>query len=150
MREIRNIENINQFYNDYEKPRCKLAELHDTIIDYGIQEQEREIMSKSLDITLHNQKPCVSIDKYKVKFPKNGKELYKWSRELKNCMSSYFFEIENGNTSIYGFFKKESLEFAVEIQQKRIIQASGKYNHRLDEQEEKVLTKWFSRFFNED
>jgi hypothetical protein len=150
MREIRSIENINQFYAEHEKPRCTLSHIHNKIINYGIQERKKEIMSKSLTISDHNKKLCVNVDEYKVKLPQNGKDLYNWSRELDNCISSYFSEIENQNTSIYGFFKKDILKFAVEIRRKRILQASGKYNRRLDEKEEKVLTKWFSRFFGKE
>jgi hypothetical protein len=85
--------------------------------------------------------------KYEIKLPKNGKELYQWSNELRNCLSSYYKSIEKRKTTIYGFFLKNEIKFAVEIRENKIIQVKAKYNNDLNSSEKDFIFSWFDGCF---
>ena len=73
----------------------------------------------------------------------NNYELFAWSDILENCLASYEYFIELQKTTVYGFFIKNKLIFAVEICDGKIIQAYRKYNQPLDSFENKVLNLWY-------
>ena len=147
LRQLSDLSHINQFYNEQKKPKCNLYDLHDSISEYARREKEKEIIGKTIDTSKHNLKSCVKIDNYSVALPKTGDELYEWAGQLQNCMASYFKAITNNETSIYCFLKNENIDFAVEISNKHVLQASGIANARLNPNQKKVLTKWLKRFF---
>ena len=62
-------------------------------------------------------------------------------------MSGYFDWIARGETIIYGFFQNGTLLFAVEIQNGRMVQYSAKRNAKLNEDELKLLEKWYGIYF---
>ena len=83
---------------------------------------------------------------YDVKLPSTGAELLHWAETLNNCLSGYFEPIRDNTTTIYGFFKGDTIEFAVEITDKTIIQASGFCNENLTDTQNEALKTWFNRF----
>ena len=74
MNELAYLQDNSVFYEGNKKPKCKLLDIHDEIMSFSIAEREKEIIDKEIDLTLHNQKPCIKIDGYEVKLPKNGRE----------------------------------------------------------------------------
>ena len=147
LRQLSDLSHVNQFYNEQKKPKCNLYDLHDSISEYARREKEKEVIGKTIDTSKHNLKPCVTIDNYSVSLPKTGDELYDWAGQLQNCMASYFEAIKMNETSIYCFFKNDSIDFAVEMKNKHVAQANGIANARLNPDQKKVLTKWLKRFF---
>ena len=75
---------------------------------------------------------CNNISSYSVRLPMTGKELFRWSIALENCLAGYGKKIASGKTIVYGFFENDEIKFAVEIQNKQIVQANLKYNQSLD------------------
>lgn len=146
--ELITIGDLKAVYAEYKKLRCTLMVLHDGIIDYNIERRKKEILGKDIATNKINLKPCVHIDDYEVKLPKKGDELYQWANDLSNCMASYFNTIQNNQTLIYCFFINEKIDFAIEIRNNLVIQASGLHNATLDASQKEVLGKWIKRFFN--
>lgn len=142
------IRNLKRVFEQIKKPKCTLMSLHDSLSNYDREMRKKEIIGRDLNSQKSNQKACVRIDGYEVKLPKTGDELYKWAKELNNCMASYFYSIEAGSTIIYCFFKNQRIEFAIEVRDEQIVQASSIGNKILGDIQKNVLKKWQKRFFH--
>lgn len=94
--------------------------------------------------------PCIQSDIYEIRLPQTGLELNMWGELLHNCLAGYCNQVMNGTSSIYGFFQETHLQFAVEVQNDKIIQASTKYNAPLSNEQKSVLDAWYQRFFVKD
>jgi len=94
--------------------------------------------------------PCIQSDIYTIKLPQTGLELNEWGELLHNCLAGYCNYVMDGGLSIYGFFKEAQLQFAVEVQNDKIIQASSKYNAPLSNEQKSALDAWHQRFFAKD
>jgi len=140
--------NSNVVVANFHKVSCRVQALHDEFVRCTSEERYKSTFESSLSYTKKEIKPCVAIATYEVKLPNDGKELFEWAEELHNCMAGCFESIKNSEIAIYGFFKEETLVFAVEISDNELVQASGKYNTRLTTQEGKALYKWFKLFFD--
>lgn len=79
---------------------------------------------------------------YDVKLPHTGRELFEWSERLRNCLSGYFHQIYEDQTTVYGFFRNDTIEFAAEIADKTIIQASGVCNQELTPTQQECHSKY--------
>ncbi len=143
-------ESKNIIQKNFKKVPCSTTALHNEFIRCTKYERYKEIQNKVLIYSKHDLKACKEIDTYSVKLPKNGGELFYWAENLHNCMASYFQRINTEKTIIYGFFKEDSLIFAVEISNRSIVQASAKYNATLSIKEREVMQKWFALNFLEN
>ena len=147
--QLNNFTSIEEFDRETGKIKCNINDLHDSITDYYYDKEQKNYMTgKSLDFLKDDLKPCGQIENYEVRVPKSGDELYQWAGRLQNCMASYFKSILNKDTIIYCFFKDNYIEFAVEIRDKTIIQASGIENMPLDDEQREVAIKWLRRYFS--
>jgi len=131
----------------FKKVACKAVALHDEFVRCGVEERYKYMFSKTLSYKAKEIKPCITMGRYKVRVPQTGMELFKLAESLHNCMAGYFDAIDCNETIIYCFFKDDDLQFAVEVSDGYIRQASGKYNRELLKEEEKVLEKWFQMSF---
>jgi hypothetical protein len=61
-------------------------------------------------------------------------------------MFGYANNIKSGHSIIYGVFKDDELLYAVEIQKMKIVQALGKFNRQIEEDDRKVIDIWFSEY----
>jgi len=130
----------------FTKTKCTLRSLHDEFVECSMKNRNRQIFNENITY-LHGQaKAKAKISRYYVKLPHTGGELFEWAQDLHNCLSGYFEEIRDNKTTIYGFFNEYSIEFAVEISNKRIIQASGVCNKKLTDTQNEALNIWFNRF----
>ena len=89
---------------------------------------------------------CNNISSYSVRLPMTGKELFRWSIALENCLAGYGKKIASGKTIVYGFFENDEIKFAVEIQNKQIVQANLKYNQSLDSRDVNVVNSWHQQY----
>ena len=126
--------------------RCRYDVVHDAISTYHSVLIERDMFDTEFAYEEEFINACKSVKNYKVKLPKNGRELYEWSNELANCLTSYGELIKNNQTVVFGFFIENKIKFAVEID-KKIIQASAKNNRKLTEKEQNLLLNWFFESF---
>lgn len=91
--------------------------------------------------------PCIQSDVYEIRLPQTGLELNEWGELLYNCLAGYCNRVMDGESFIYGFFQETQLQFAVEVQNDKIIQASSKYNAPLSNEQKCALDAWYLRFF---
>lgn len=131
-----------------EKVNCSIDHIHNQFIKLSKKlEYEKKELIKYVysDDQLNYLK---EIDKYTVRLPENNYELFAWSDILENCLASYEYFIESQRTTVYGFFIKNKLIFAVEIRDGKIIQAYRKYNEPLNNFENSILRKWYLNLVN--
>lgn len=129
-----------------EKVNCTLKEIHNQFIKLSkkLEYEKKELIKfQYSDIQLNYLK---QIDEYTVRLPENNYELFAWSNILENCLASYEYFIESQSTTVYGFFIKNKLIFAVEIKNGKVIQAYRKFNQPLNHFENKILNTWYSEF----
>lgn len=127
---------------NFQKVTCNVKNIHDEFIRCTKIARYNEIYNQELHYPEKILQKCTIYDDYVIKLPKDGKELFTWAEILHNCMASYFENIKNKNSIIYGFFQNDILKFAVEISNNEIIQASGKYNIGLKKDEMEVVEIW--------
>ena len=94
--------------------------------------------------------PCIQSDVYEIRLPQTGLELNEWGELLYNCLAGYCNRVMEGESFIYGFFQETQLQFAVEVQNDKIIQASAKYNAPLSNEQKRALDAWYQRLFVKD
>jgi len=131
----------------FQKVACKPVTLHNEFVQRASQKRYQYISQKTFSYTDEELKHCKQVENYQVLVPLTGQQLVAWAEYLRNCMVGYFDLINQHETTIYCFFKNNNLQFAVEISDEQIIQASGKYNRELTDEENLVLQKWFKHSF---
>ena len=131
----------------FQKVVCKPIALHDEFVRCARIERYKYISQKNLPYSSEEIKPCIWFENYQIRVPLTGQQLFNWADYLHNCMAGYFDMIVEHETIIYCFFKDERLEFAVEISDTQIVQASGKYNRELTPEENMVIQRWHKQTF---
>jgi len=127
--------------------RCRYYVVHDAISTYHDMLIEEEMFNTEFAYEEKFINACKSVKNYKVRLPKNGRELYEWSNELANCLTSYGKLINDKKTVVFGFFIENKIKFAVEIDHK-IKQASAKHNRKLTKDDHNLLLDWFFESFS--
>ena len=127
-------------FKNFKKQKIGIKELHDEFVKISREKRYKNMYESKLNYKKIKSKACIDIKGYQIKLPQNGKELLQWADILHNCMAGYFDMIQKDETIIYGFFKDSILKFAVEIDDGSLIQASGKYNSQLENEEQEILT----------
>jgi len=132
---------------NFRKARCTVTALHDEFARCQYLTRISQISEHLFVYTENELEKCTYIGGYKVQLPKSNVELYAWGEHLHNCLLTYETAVKEKGSAIYGFFTADQLIFAVQIRNDKIVQASGKYNAALDEEEKFALYEWFGRFF---
>lgn len=152
--EISLFEDTFQLFSDllidptyFNKVRCTLNSIHDEFVRATSEVYFKEIYTQKLHYTKQERATCKKAREYQVKVPRDGYMLVEWSRLLQNCLSGYFHRILDKKTIVYGFFEKKQLLFAVEIREKMIIQASGKWNNHLNQEQKNALDFWYKNIY---
>ena len=130
----------------FQKPKCSLSAIHDEIVRCSQIKRYNDLSNKQIYYNFGQEKACVRIMEYDVRLPESGEELYTWAEDLHNCLSGYFEMIYDNQTTVYGFFYEGKIEFAAEVADKTIYQASAIGNSSLDELQNEVLITWFHRY----
>ena len=132
----------------FRKVSANIKIIHDTLLRLNERFRYREIyqLDRIFKYRKEIMQKCIKIENYIVSLPKSGEELYNYAEDLQNCMASYCEAIYNNSTSIYFFFKEKQLSFAVEIRDNEVVQASKKFNAKLEEKDQKVLDVWLKQF----
>lgn len=125
-----------------EKVKCSVGQIHIQFVKLSQKLEYKNMKLIKFQYSDTQLSFLKEIDKYNVRLPQNNHELFAWSNILSNCLASYDFKIESQQTTVYGFFIKNKLIFAVEIANNSIIQAYRKHNVPLNSFENGVLNKW--------
>ena len=132
----------NSENDTFSKVKCNIKSLHDEFVKCSYSYHHQKIWNKSLQYSKKEHSRCKTIIEYEVRLPLTGSALLLWADTLHNCLSSYFSSIENNVTTVYGFFKNNIIEFAVEVVNDNIVQARGKYNMSLNKVQTDILSLW--------
>jgi len=127
-----------------EKVKCSNYQIHKQFTKLSRKLKYRRKKLNKFNYLYTQKLYLTSVGEYSVKLPLTNHELFTWADILDNCLASYEDRIENYFTTVYGFFIKSELIFAVEIRDNKIIQAYRKYNIQLNKNEKKVLDSWFN------
>ncbi len=95
----------------------------------------------------NNLKAQTKKDLFDYCLPETTHILQWWSQQLHNCMYGYSRSIHQGKTIIYGVFKDDILTYAIEIRGNKIVQALGKHNRRIEEEERAKINAWFKEIY---
>jgi len=79
--------------------------------------------------------------------PKTTHTLSDWGRNLHNCMASYSREIHKKKLIIFVIFKEKKILYAIEIRGSKIVQALGKYNQDIEEEDRKEIDEWLNKVY---
>lgn len=121
--------------------------LHDEFIRINIMRKvisRRQIVFDYLD---NDRKAQTTVEELTYRLPQNSQQLHEWSQVMHNCMYGYASAIEKGESLIYGVFREEALQYAVEIRRHRIVQALGRYNARIIEEDRNAIDRWFQKVY---
>jgi hypothetical protein len=91
----------------------------------------------------HAQYAQLEANALSFRLPLNSVELFKWAKQLRNCMYGYAEKIFLNKTIIYGVFLKDELTYAVEISKNKIIQASAVSNTPIGKEDMQRIEAWF-------
>jgi len=69
-------------------------------------------------------------------------QLNEWGGLLHNCLYGFDWRIKTKQCYIVGAFKEGKLTYAIEFDGKSILQAYGKYNSTIPEEDYKVILEW--------
>ena len=83
-----------------------------------------------------------TMEHLEFRLPKNADELYKWANTLQNCMASYVHIIREQKIYIVGVFSDNKLLYALELELYSLIQAKGKYNKQIPDNDMDVIHQW--------
>lgn len=140
------VHDLGEEVNHLPPIKANTHDLHDFLIELMNSIEDNNLFQTIYNYPIQVMKRCVTIDEYTVKVPKDGLELYNWSNILKNCLSSYNLAIESNFISIYGFFKDDILEFAIELREVKIIQAKQKFNVDITPTQKVILGEWYDSY----
>jgi hypothetical protein len=129
----------------FRKVRCNISALHDELTREIRKDTYKDIFYQKLTYTDAALNACTQVDAYHIQLPHIGKELYDWADIVHSPLASHFYQIQAKKTIIYGFFKKEILQFTIRMEDQDIIETRRKFQTFLNEQEYKVLSKWFKK-----
>lgn len=130
----------------FKKTKCTLVELHDAFVKCSHYKHYKNTFQENIIYHNGQEKAESRVLDYDIKLPHNGAELFDWAVSLHNCISGYFDQVNENRTTVYGFFSNNRIEFAVEISDNTIIQASGISNRKLSDIQNEALKTWFHRF----
>lgn len=127
--------------------RANYKEVHDYVVHMHSSLYRQTLTHQTFTYTPKELTPCIRTATYSVHVPYTGLELFEWGEKMHNCLAGYDRAILSKNKLIYGFFKEDELVFAIEIQERKIVQAKSKYNTELLSVEKDFLNSWFEQFF---
>ena len=133
----------DEMLQSIEKIKPRFDTFHDSIAHHHRLLVHHKLLEISFEYTKDEQNACIKVEPYKIRLPYNGLKLYEWSSTLQNCLSGYAKWILKKETTVYGFFRDNKLEIAVEVRNNSIIQASSKYNAKLSKEDTYLIHEWF-------
>lgn len=92
-----------------------------------------------------------SFGKYVFLYPKNTQDIKDEATQQNNCVASYIDKVIDGNCHILflrkkGFENESLVTIEVDPVQNKIVQAKGKFNRDVTEEENKAIESWNKKF----
>ena len=131
----------------FQKVRLDVTSIHDAFAAIVNRYRENMHMKIKFDYAQSVLKAQTEKEALVYRLPETVHILGEWASYLHNCMFGYATEIHEEKSLIYGVFKSHTLTYAVEIRNDRIVQALGKYNRRIDEEDRARIDAWFKEVY---
>lgn len=128
------------------KTKSNIRSIHNMLVQVNSRQRYNEMYEMKFQYTKEVKQKCIKLDNYDVILPQNGEELFRYAEQLQNCMAGYAQSIKHNWTAIYIFYKNDEIQFAAEVCENTLIQASTKYNGLLDLEDQLVLKIWMKKF----
>ncbi len=139
--------NLDVISNELSLNRVNLQTLHDDVSRvvnlYLMKEKSKNIL-KDFD---YPQEYLTLESKYKglqFKLVKNPKQLYEWANILHNCLSGYVDKVSQNLTTIIGVYVDDTIAYALEIKQHRLVQVKAKYNKSIPNYDNTIVHEWYA------
>ena len=122
--------------------------LHDEFIRINamrkVIRRRRQIVFDYLD---NDRKAQTTVEELTYRLPQDSQQLHEWAQVMYNCMYGYASAIGKGESLIYGVFREDVLQYAIEIHRHEIVQALGRYNARIIESDRDAIDRWFQKIY---
>jgi hypothetical protein len=140
-------DNINNIRENFRKVPLNFRNLHNEFI--RIQNLFKTHYSEKVIFAYHENDLKAEVQRglFSYQLPKTTHTLNTWGRTLHNCMAGYSREIHNGRSIIFAVFKEDTLCYAVEIRGSKIVQALGKYNRVIEDQDREEIDAWLKEVY---
>ncbi len=140
-------ENTNHIQEHFRKVPLNMGNLHYEFI--RIHNMLNTRYSKKVEFEYHQNDLNAQIQKDLIEYrlPETTHILQGWAAQLHNCMSGYSRSIHQGNTLIFGVFKGDDMAYAIEIRGNKIVQALGKYNKPIENEDRSKIDEWFNEVY---
>lgn len=138
-----------EFYNNkysFSNVKCNIDSIHKRLIEIKNQQQLEDYGNTRFKYSKYQTKKEVIMEKLYFKLPKDSLTLLNWGNKLENCLFAYSDVISSGYSTIYGVFKKKKLLYAVSINKTDILEASGKFNKDINEEDLEIINNWFRKY----
>ncbi len=131
----------------FEKTRLNIRDIHDELSKHSRRVKKLKIKNEVFSYTNYLIESKVSLENIFYELPVDTQELYEWGGILHNCLFSYADNISRGSSIIYGLFVENTLCYAIEIYNHKIIQASASFNRSLSKEEKEKVEKWHKEVY---
>ena len=131
----------------FNKVPLRIERLHSEFIRVGRMWKYVHGEKKRFDYHKNDLAAQGVIDGLTFQLPETTEVLHEWATLLHNCMFGYSDMVHKGKTVIYGVFKGKKLLYAVEIRHNKIVQALGKFNRQIKEEDRKRIDMWFMKSY---
>jgi len=140
-------ETMNYIREHFRKVPLNFQSLHDEFIRINSMRQIAIHGKAEFEYAENDLHAQVTKDLFEYRLPETIQILQKWSQQLHNCMYGYSIPIHEGRSIIYGVFKDDILNYAIEIQGSKIVQALGKHNSHISVEDRAKIDVWFKEVY---
>ncbi len=133
---------FNELDKYFVKIKLSPKKLHDEIIRVSHISSYCLSNNEKFNYTQDELKKAIKYESLEFRLPKTVYQLDLWSQLLHNCMFGYSNMIHRKQTIIYGVFKNDTLLYAVEIKNNKIIQAKAIFNKDIPANDMQIIKKW--------
>jgi hypothetical protein len=140
-------DNANHVRENFRKVPLNFRNLHNEFIRIQNLLNIHYSQKETFEYHENDLKAEVQRGIFEYQLPKTTHTLNTWGRTLHNCMASYSREIHEGKSLIFAVFKEDELHYAVEIRGSKIVQALGKYNRVLEEEDREEIDSWLKEVY---
>ena len=135
-------ENFTAFKRHFSKVPLNPKALHDEVVRISDLADIEKAGNLVFDYTPKALAARMKCGELSFELPADATQLHRWAKEMKNCMFSRAERIASGRSVIYGVFKAKKLTYAVEVADGKIVEAKGRANTPVPEEDLSVIYRW--------
>lgn len=139
--------NLDVVANELSLNKVNLQTLHDDVarvVNFYLMEEKSKNILKDFDYPQVYLRFETDYKGLQFKLVKNPKQLYEWAQTLHNCLSGYVDKVSQNLTTIIGVYIDDTIAYALEIKQDRLVQAKAKYNKSIPNYDNTIVDEWYA------